>query len=289
MPAAIRTRIQAGAAMLMILVCLLPGGAGAAAGKEKSVQVKESSSAAFPVSEEWELRVIPFGWLVGMDGHVTTKGQKSVVDMKFSDILDILDFAGFIHLELSKRRLSFFTEIMYAKVSDDVDKRLTDNKISLKLGFVEFGAFYRLGDWSLSSPTRDGGLILSLDLMGGGRYTFIDAKLSLKGQGPLGFRNTIKGSEEWVDPIVGGRATLGITHEVALNVRGDVGGFGVGSDFSWNIVGEAVYRFKLWEKEAMLLAGYRWWYADYEDGSGSNKFEWDVTLHGPIIGFSIQF
>jgi hypothetical protein len=30
-------------------------------------------------------------------------------------------------------------------------------------------------------------------------------------------------------------------------------------------------------------------YQDYTDGSGDNKFEWNVTLHGPILGLGIEF
>jgi len=30
-------------------------------------------------------------------------------------------------------------------------------------------------------------------------------------------------------------------------------------------------------------------YQDYTDGSGADKFEWDVTLHGPILGLAIGF
>jgi len=28
---------------------------------------------------------------------------------------------------------------------------------------------------------------------------------------------------------------------------------------------------------------------DYSDGSGADKFEWDMTLHGPIAALAISF
>ena len=34
---------------------------------------------------------------------------------------------------------------------------------------------------------------------------------------------------------------------------------------------------------------YRAIYQDYKDGSGDDKFEWDVTFHGPILGLVIEF
>jgi hypothetical protein len=50
------------------------------------------------------------------------------------------------------------------------------------------------------------------------------------------------------------------------------------------------YQFSLFgEDNARVFAGYRALSQDYTDGSGNDKFEWDVTLHGPILGLGIRF
>ena len=41
--------------------------------------------------------------------------------------------------------------------------------------------------------------------------------------------------------------------------------------------------------EWAVLAGYRALAQDYSTGSGVNSFRWDVTLHGPVLGFTIRF
>ena len=41
--------------------------------------------------------------------------------------------------------------------------------------------------------------------------------------------------------------------------------------------------------DARVLAGYRALYQDFEDGSGRDRFEWNITMHGPVMAFSIQF
>ena len=38
-----------------------------------------------------------------------------------------------------------------------------------------------------------------------------------------------------------------------------------------------------------VYAGYREISIDYDDGSGASKFELDVTMSGPIIGFEYRF
>jgi hypothetical protein len=50
------------------------------------------------------------------------------------------------------------------------------------------------------------------------------------------------------------------------------------------------YRFDLlWEKDAKLFGGYRALSRDYQEDSGMDKFEWDVVMHGPILGLGITF
>lgn len=49
-------------------------------------------------------------------------------------------------------------------------------------------------------------------------------------------------------------------------------------------------RFSLLGKDnAQFLFGYRALYQDYKKGSGSGLFEFDATMHGPIVGLSIGF
>lgn len=45
------------------------------------------------------------------------------------------------------------------------------------------------------------------------------------------------GSKDWVDPIIGLRWLWGFSDRWSLKLRGDIGGFGVGSDFAWQAAG----------------------------------------------------
>jgi len=73
-------------------------------------------------------------------------------------------------------------------------------------------------------------------------------------------------------------------------LAGDIGGVVFGFDFAWSAFGLIGYRFNLFgEDNARVLAGYRALFQDYTDGSGNDKFKWDVTLYGPILGLVIGF
>jgi hypothetical protein len=47
-----------------------------------------------PVSDELEVTAAPYMWFLELDGNATVKGQKSDVDVGFSDIWDNLNFGG---------------------------------------------------------------------------------------------------------------------------------------------------------------------------------------------------
>ena len=94
---------------------------------------------------------------------------------------------------------------------------------------------------------------------------------------------------EWVDPVVGAR----IRHQLApgkeLRLEGDVGGFGVGSKFSWQAV--ATYGFDINCQGTPLhrVIGYRALAVDYSDNGRFGKDGLDVVQHGPVMGVSFRW
>jgi hypothetical protein len=73
-------------------------------------------------------------------------------------------------------------------------------------------------------------------------------------------------------------------------VRGDIGGFGAGSDFSWQAL--ATYNAKLCDGNGYTLdgfVGYRALAVDYHQGSGIRRYEMDTIQHGPILGLNVRF
>ena len=98
------------------------------------------------------------------------------------------------------------------------------------------------------------------------------------------------GSVDWVDPVVGGRIRYNLAPGQDFILRGDVGGFGVGSQFSWNAL--AAYSFVFSKRDGVTysgLLGYRALSADYEQGSGRTKYVYDVVMHGPVTGLTVGF
>jgi hypothetical protein len=93
-------------------------------------------------------------------------------------------------------------------------------------------------------------------------------------------------SQDWTDPVIGGRWIWDFADVWGLIAVGDIGGFGVGSDFTWQAMGLVE-----WQpfRYVSLVGGYRALYQDYEDGSGLALFRYKVTLHGPMLGLNIKW
>jgi hypothetical protein len=91
---------------------------------------------------------------------------------------------------------------------------------------------------------------------------------------------------DWVDPIVGLAATWDISRRWQLHVEGDVGGFGVGSEFAWWLGVEAGYRFS---RLFGVRIGYSWLDFDYRWSIRGVPYGWDLQLRGPKLALSFSF
>ena len=86
----------------------------------------------------------------------------------------------------------------------------------------------------------------------------------------------------WVDPIIGMKGRIEISRWFFFNAYGDVGGFGAGSEFTWQALLGSGIQVSRW---CALIAGYR--------ALGYNFWQNDTNLnlisHGPYAGIEITF
>ena len=233
----------------------------------------------------WEFRVAPYMWFISLEGDVTVKGQESDLDLNFSDIWDELNIAGMLTFDARKGNWGIFGDVIGANLGKS--KKVGDAKIdpTIKLAMLTAGGSYRLGTWKLSDSAGENVPTVTVAGTFGVRYTYLDIDLDFKRI------RGVSGHKDWFDPLLGARAFFDLSEHWSFSMQGNVGGFGVGSDFTWGAMGAIGYRFRLFSEEnnARAAAGYRAIYQDYSEGSGNNRFEWDVTLHGPILGLVIEF
>jgi len=267
------------------------------------VMVVFTLSGAFPssvVAEEkpaesgWEFTVAPYLWAISMDGSVTVKGLKADVDASFNDLLDEMNFGFMLAYEVRKGRWGLLGSTIYSNLGNsDVDgpAGLSDVDPTVIAFWQELGGFYRLNTWDLADKSDKKTPSVTVDTFLGARYTYLDTKIDFKFDGPFrSFKNNVDEDKNWLEPIVGVRTIWDFYGRWVLTLGGDIGGVAFGSDFAWSASGLIGYQFNLFgENDARVFGGYRALSQDYTDGSGDDKFEWDVTLHGPVLGLGIKF
>jgi len=243
------------------------------------VGTASAARAADDDPDAWHVTITPYVWAAGLYGDVTVRGRDAELDASFLDTLESTDtLVGFQgHLVVTRGRWGVFGDLSYVKTKVE-DAGATGLDVTNRMWLIEFGAQYRLLD-----TTADRVPGFTLDVYGGGRYSFLELDLDTRGAPSL------NQSKDWVDPIVGGRLGVHLSEHVFLLVAGDVGGFGVGSDFAWSILGLFGYKWEASGIEWAILAGYRALGQDYTTGSGPQRFRWDTVMHGPVLGFSIRF
>jgi hypothetical protein len=89
-----------------------------------------------------------------------------------------------------------------------------------------------------------------------------------------------------LDPTVVARATWPINDHWFVQARGNIGGFGVGSDLMWQVMADVGYR----PSESWFFTfGYRVIDFDYDQGDGLDRFVYDMRTFGPVLRLGFNF
>ncbi len=222
----------------------------------------------------WEFSIAPYFWLANVNATVQMGELPLPVEADLGDLLNVVKFAASLHAEARKDRWGIFTDVTYFKLGTEVsvDRQLT-GQTDADIDFDHFQG--RLaGTYDVLPCDRQ-----ALDLVAGVRLVHQDSETAITGDV---LNDDLAFSETWVDPIVGLRYWVRPGGPWMLNVNGDIGGFGVGSEFAWSAGGGVGYSVS---RTVDLLLEYRAYDFDYDNGeSGLDRYGFDGALYGLMIG-----
>ena len=231
-------------------------------------------SASSGSSDTWQFTVAPYLFLAGMNGDVDIGGLSTDVDASVGALLERLEFAIASRFEVRKGPWAGLFDVNFMALGDQTSLPLGGQvDVDIDMLIFESALSYQMG----SGPTRT-------EVFGGIRYVRQNMKAVTVGGVAPGLRRDFV--PNWVDPIIGVRLTHQISPRAAFLARGDIGGFGAGSEFTWNI--EAGAEFSL-TRRLGLQVFFKTLGIDYQEGAGSSFYKYDVITPGVVIGLPIRF
>ena len=235
-----------------------------------------AQSDANATGNDWEFVIAPYFLMGSISGDATIGvAGPAEVDLDFGDILEKLQGTFMIRGEVYRGDWGLIADYLYLKLGDDIDTAEEDIVADIELKQAVFELF-------LSRRFRqDWGWF---DVYAGIRAWDFGLRLNLEGLPQV---SAVTFNENWVDPVVGGRVYYFFTDRFLASFRGDMGGFGIGSDFTYTLQPGVGYSFSDW---FTLVLQYKYLSTDYTNDKGElDFFAYAVAMNGPLLGLVFRF
>ena len=228
-----------------------------------------AQAAAESGSGDWVFTIAPYLFAAGMDGDITVKGFEADVDVPFSDIISDLHFAAMLHFDMRSERWVVSSDLIYVDLDSTTDIALGAATATVKQTIFDVVGGYRV------SPI--------VTLLAGARY--VDLSSGLRYSGQL-VDESVEAGKSWIDPLIGVHVIAPLSDKWWIGVHGDIGGFAIGSNLTWQAYADIGFRAS---RVVSIILGYRAIDFDYEDGSGTDYFRYEMLISGPQLGVAFSF
>lgn len=230
-----------------------------------------------PTSQsEWHVSWVPaYLWLSGVNGNVGVARKTVPVNARFVDVFDKLNIGYMTAVDIRRKRVGLLADFQYLDLSSD--------EISTPFGKLYSSAHIDAQQY-IFDPEIYGRVFESrrgfVDALGGVRYWHLISSLDLRPGLLPAFHASA--TQNWVDPVMGGRFRLNLGKGLFLMLKGDAGGFGAGSQETWQIYTGLGKDFK---RRYSAFAGYRRLSVNYRNGA----FVYDANMNGSLLGLNVRF
>jgi hypothetical protein len=229
-------------------------------------------------SKEYHLLLEPYLLTPAMSGTIGI-GQlpSTFICMPAGKVLSYLQFGAMLYAEVHNDRFAYTSDILYASLGQDASGKngVLSGNATVKQFWWEVEGLYKVQPW--------------LEFGVGARINSVNNGLNVNIAGPSGTinKNAKKGAT-WVDPLLVTRLKGAINNKWLLQLRADIGGFGIGSQLAWQLQPDVYYRVsKLFE----VGLGYRIISMNYHTGTEhtDNWFLFDMEEYGPQLRLGFNF
>jgi hypothetical protein len=226
---------------------------------------------------KWAFQIEPYIMFPNMKGNVAIGNLPEVeVDANVGDIFNNLQMGLMLYFEAHNDKWAISSDVIYMDLLQDVNEGKVIN--SGELGATQVA-------WELAGLRK---VLPWLEVGVSGILNSVnsDVNLVVNNIGPGTTNKSADISKTWVEPMIVTRVKSPSDKIYIYQFKGEIGGFGIGSDLAWQAEADLGFRFS---KLLQVTAGYRMISLDYETGSGEDLFVYNVDTFGPVIRLGFNF
>jgi hypothetical protein len=226
--------------------------------------------------DQWHFTVSPYLWFPWVHGTVGAFGHDASFSVTPSDLLSHARFGLLGAVEARRNRILSPIDMIWLRL-----------KATQALPFP--------GQFATSANVTANVFILTpkvgfrvinqdrfkADFLTGVRYFYFGQSLNFS---PSRLGLNFSKSQNWVDPLVGGRIQASFSPKTMVTIAGDVGGWGTGSQIDYQVVGLLGYKVK---PNWTLQGGYRYLYFDRERGGPAGATA-NLAMSGIVLGVTMN-
>jgi hypothetical protein len=237
---------------------------------------------------DWHFDIAVYGWLSAINVDIMTSGQDEDFTIPFSDLVERTK-AGFqSRAEVGWRRWFFVFDGTWATLGGEYSGQIFDLDVELKQRIFDLHLGYGVYRHALLTPHAKGKKswlrVSAVDVYVGARYfgteTTVKEVTHLTGNEHESSSDVTR----W-DPFFGARGAHSLSNRWLVELRGDIGGFGIGNAarFTYQVSANAGFRLS---HLFALYGGYR--VLGYDLGEDAQNGS-DITQFGPQFGIAVSF
>jgi hypothetical protein len=230
-------------------------------------------SSADDNGSEWHFDMSPYIWLPGVHGTIGALGRDSSLHATPRDLIANFRFGLMGTVDVRRKWLLLPIDMMWVRLGDS--KALPFPSLEATNADVKAEEFIftpKVGVRVLNQER------LKIDVLTGIRYWHFSENVRFI---PSNLNLNFSASQNWVDPLVGGRITGAFGPKIVTIIFGDVGGWATGSQLGYQFGGILGYRI---EPNLTMQAGHRYLFVNYRNGGATIQ----MVTSGVLVGLTFN-
>ncbi|UEM07433.1 hypothetical protein JL101_033710 (plasmid) [Skermanella rosea] len=228
-------------------------------------------------AEEFGGSAALYVWLPRIDGEFSSAAGGRTVETSISrgDLLESLDFGVMGAGEITYGRFALLNDTVYSDLGNDGSVRgnpsvSVDVDTKMLLTTTAFGYHAYVDRGRLIEP------------FAGARYVRMSTDVTATSSAREGATAGADLDVSWWDPVIGVRGRLPLSETWTVGGIAEIGGFGIGSEFTWQIFAGVEYAIS---ERVSANAGFRYLSIRYS----ADRVDVDVSQYGPLVGLVMRF